>query len=370
MENKKIFRKDGKGAATFVFTLVLITLTSLIIIFAANYATLGSKASTNLNRNAQALEAAIAGMEFGINYLNQNNSVILASPSGGYLQPFSNGSTTNVTLANNSKYSITYTNPTANDYTVIKITSVGTSDDNSATRTVSQLVKFGSMLVNAPLTPLIAKDEIDLKGNSQIINTYNPNTIVSGGSTSISGSASTILNSGTSSTSGNIRSDIQQNSLLLASMTNNDFFATSFGVAPASVKSSAANYFQNSTNTNYRASLASLSGTSIWIEQTGGTASLTGNVTIGSPTNPVLLIINGDVNFSGNVTIYGFVFIYGSSETDLTGNVTIVGGIATTGELDATGSIQVVYSPSVLSNLQNNSSMRYYAKIPGSWRDF
>lgn len=370
MANRKISKKSGKGAATLVFTLVLITLTSLIIIFAANYAILGSKSSTNINRNAQAFEAAVAGMEFGINYLNQNNSAILASPSGGYIQPFSNSSTTNVTLANNSKYSITYTNPTANDYTIINITSVGTSDDDSATHTVSQLVKYGSTLLNAPLNPLIAKSNVSLSGNSQIINTYNTSTIVSGGSTAINGSASTVLNSGTSSTAGNIQSDIQGNTLALSGMTNDDFFATNFGVAPSSVKSSAIHYFENSTNTNYQSSLDGLSGTSIWIEQTGGEASLNGSVTIGSPSDPVLLIINGDVNFSGNVTIYGFVFIYGSSETDLTGNVTIVGGIATTGALDATGSIQVVYSPSVLSNLQNQSSMRYYAKIPGSWRDF
>lgn len=363
-------KKNHKGAATLVFTLILITITSLIIFFAANYSILGSQSITNINRNYQAFEAAQAGLEFGINFLNQNNTAILASPSGGYLQPYSNSYTTNVTLTNNSKYSITYSNPVANDYTLILVTSVGTSDDNSATHTASQLLKFGSMLINAPTRPLTTQGNVTLRGSSEIINQYNDNTVQSGGSTVLSGSASTITSSGVSSTASTTGSDINQNNSSLSSMSNSDYFATNFGLSPDNIKSSAAHYYANSSNTNYQDDLSGLTGTSIWIDQTGGTASLNGTVTIGSASNPVLLIVNGNINFSGNITIYGYVFILGSSTTDLTGNVTIVGGMASTGNIDATGSIQVSYSPTVLSNLQNNPSMHYYAKIPGSWKDF
>lgn len=367
---KKMLRKRHKGAATLVLTTVLMTLATLLIIFAANYGKLQSKSIANINRNQQAFEAAEAGLEFGINYLNTNNSTILASPSGGYIQPFSNSSVTNVALANGSQFSITYINPVANDYELIRITSVGTSDDATSTHTVSQLVKFGSMLLNAPTVPLISKSEISLGGNSQIINTYNSSTVQAGGTVDMSGSSSTILSSGTSSTAGNIQSDVQQNISSLSSMSDNDFFNSFFGLSPNGIKSGVTHYYENSSNANYGSDLSGKEGTSIWIEQTGGTATLNGNVTIGSTSNPVLLIVNGDIRFTGNVTIYGYIYVLGTSSTDLSGNVMVIGGMATTNELNATGSIQVVFSPTVLDNLQNNGTMRYYAKVPGSWKDF
>lgn len=367
---KKLLRKRHKGAATLVLTIVLMTLATLLIIFAANYGKLQSKSIANINRNQQAFEAAEAGLEFGINYLNTNNSTILASPSGGYIQPFTNSSVTNVALANGSQFSITYTNPVANDYELIKITSVGISDDATSTHTVSQLVKFGSMLLNAPTVPLTAKGQVSLGGNSQIINTYNDNTISAGGTVNITGSASTIIDTGPSSTAGNIQSDITQSNGSLSGMSDTDFFNQYFGLSPNNIKSGVTHYYSNSSTTNYGSTLSGLSGTSIWIDQTAGQATLNGTLTIGSATDPVLLIIDGDVRFSGNVTIYGYVYILGTTTTDLTGNVMVVGSMATTNELNATGSIQVVYSPTVLDNLQNHSNMRYYAKVPGSWKDF
>lgn len=359
-----------KGAAVLVFALIMVTISTLVILFAGSFGMMQTKSTANMTRSTQAFEAAQAGLEYAINYLNQNNGTILASPVSGYIPAYSDSNTTNVTLANNAKYTFTYSNPTAYDYTTILITSVGTSDDDSATRTVSQLVQFGSLLVNVPSIPLIGQGQISLSGNSEIINTHSSQTVTSGSTVGLSGSASTILNSGVSSTAGSIQSDIIQNDAGISSLSSSDFFGSFFGMAPDLLKGSVANYYSNSSNTNYQGTLAGMTGTSIWIDQTGGTASLNGNATIGTAANPVLLIVNGDLTVSGNVTIYGYVFILGNATTDFTGNLTIVGSVGTTGNLNATGSIQVVYSPTTLDNLQNNSSMRYYAKIPGSWKDY
>lgn len=366
---KKIHRKL-RGAATLVMTLIIMSVTGLIILFAANFGRLEDKSISNINRGQQAYSAAQAGLEYGINYLDSNQTAILANPVGGYIPAYSDSNTSNVSLANGSKYTITYSNPIANNYTLIKISSTGISDDSTATRTISQLVKFGSLLLNTPTVPLTSKGEIELSGNSQIVNTYSNNTVKSGQGVDIHGSASTILSSGTSSTSGNIKSDIQQNVGSISSMSNSDFFTSYFGQTSSAISGSFNNYYSNNSNTNYSSTLAGKSGTSIWIDQTAGTATINGNTTIGTSTNPVLMVVNGNVKFTGNVTIYGYIFVLGNTETDLTGNVTIVGGMGTTSDINATGSIQVVYSPSVLSNLQNNGSMRYYAKVPGSWKDF
>src|SRR3990167_3684003 len=193
MSIMKLFKKIGlhqKGAAILIFAIVLVTLSTLIIMFAGNYGVMQSKSITNISRNYQASEAAQAGLEFGINYLNQNNTTILANPVSGYIPAYSDSNTTNVVLANNAGYSIVYSNPIANDYTLIKITSTGTSDDGTATHTSSLLVKFGSLMLNSPLAPLIAKGTVDLSGNSQIINTYTSTTVSSGSTVTLSGSSS------------------------------------------------------------------------------------------------------------------------------------------------------------------------------------
>lgn len=370
MKTLNIAVKRQTGAAVLVMTLVLVTISTLLILLAGNYGVMQSKSVSNLHRNYQAYEAAQAGMEYGINYLNQNNSTILANPVGGYIPVYSDSNTSNVTLANNAKYTISYTNPVANNYQLIKITSTGTNSDSTANKTVTQLIQFGSLLVNVPNVPIISQGNINLGGNSTIVNTYNNNTVDSGASVTLSGSSSTVVSSGTSSTPGNVRSDIKQNDASISSLSNNDFFATYFGQTPTTVKGSVNHYYSNSSSTNYSSTLNGMTGTSIWIDQTGGSARLNSNITIGSPTNPVLLIVNGNLNIDGNVTIYGYVFIMGDSNTTLSGNLEIIGGVGSAGQISATGSIEVSYSPSTLSNLQNSSSMRYYAKVPGSWKDF
>lgn len=373
MKQIKILKKNKsgqQGAAVLVMALVLVTISTILILFAGNYGIMMSRAVTNSSMNFQAFEAAQAGMEYGINYLQQNSAAILANPVSGYIQTYSNSSVTNVSLANGTKFSIIYSNPVASNYTLIKITSTGTNADGTATKTVTQLVQFGSVLVNVPTMPLISQGSISLGGNSQIINTYSSNTIESGSTVGLGGHASTILSTGTSSTSGNIKSDISQSVNSIGSQSESDFFASYFGQSPTTIKSSVAHYFSNSGSTNYDGQLNGLTGTSIWIDQNGGTANLNGNTTIGSAANPVLLIVNGNLDITGNVTIYGYVFIYGNSTTDFLGNLSIVGGVGTTGSISASGSIQVTYSPTTLSNLQNSSSMKYYAKVPGSWKDF
>lgn len=361
--------KKSNGAATLLLSVVLLTLSAMLVIFAAQYGSLQDKSVSNLTRTKQAYEAAQAGMNFGINYFRSNAATIIANSSGGYLQPYSNTDTTNVSLGNAS-FTVTFTNPTANDYTLINVISVGSSDDGTATKTIYQQIQFGSIIQNPPTVALLARGEIDLGGNSEIINTINNNTIISGSSVSLSGSANTTTSSGESSNSSTTGPDITENDPTYSGLNDTQFFETIFNGDPASVQSAADYVYTNSGNTNYKDVIGGVNGATIWINQTSGEARLSSNMQVGTAASPVLLVIDGNVKFSGNVTIYGFVLILGSSVTDLTGNVSIIGGVSTTGALDARGNIEVTYDPTVLTNLQNNPGMGYYAKVPGSWRDF
>lgn len=359
-----------QGAATLLFTVTLLTLSTLIILFATNFAVMQDKITANLNRNSQAFEAAEAGLEFGINYLQVNSATILANPVNGFIPAYSNASTTNVILANNSKFSITYANPIANNYTLITMTSTGTSDDGLATRVVSQRINFGSMLANAPSVPLTSESSVSMTGNANVRNTTSTSTIVAGLDVSIGGSATTILASGISSTSGNIKADVQQNVTSLQTMSQADFFATYFGVPMATAKTNSAHFYTNSTSTNYSSTLNGMTATSIWIDQTGGTATINGNVTIGSATDPVLLVVNGNIDITGNVTFYGFLFVIGEASTDILGNVTLNGAMAGQAPINLTGNVNINYDSAVLTQVKNKSTTSYYAKVPGTWKDF
>jgi Tfp pilus assembly protein PilX len=368
--NFLMFSTRQKGAVTLFMTIILLVLSTLIVIYAARFGITQGQMISNLNRSTQAFEAADAGIEYAINYLQQNNAAILANPVSGFIPSYSDSNTTNVVLANNSRYTFTYANPVANNYNLIEITSTGTSDDNTATRVLKQRVQFGSSLVSAPNVPVTTKGSLSLGGSSTITNTYTNSTVQAGSTVSINGAGKTVLSSGISSTVVITRSDVSQNVSSISTQSQPDFFATYFGVSADTIKNTATNYFSNSTNTNYSSSLNGLQGKSIWIDQTGGSAIINGNTTIGSPTNPVLLIVNGNLDLAGTLTIYGFIYVNGTTTTDILGTVNITGAVISTGNLSISGNTSTVYNPDTLRNLQNQSSMRYYAKVAGSWRDF
>lgn len=367
-----LFRKKNRGAATLITTVILLVTGTLIVIFAANQGRLLDNITANQIRNSQAIQAAQAGLEFGINYLQVNSATILANPVGGYIPAYSSTSTQNVSLTNGSSFSISYTNPVASNYNLINISSTGKSADGTAQRTLQQRVQFGSILSQPPTLPIVTKGSLAMSGNAVITNTSNTSTIESGGGVTFNGNSQTVLSSGTSSNSSSTKSDVQQNVSSINNMSQSDFFATYFGNQSSVVQSNMAHVYTNSTNTNYSSTLNGMNGTSIWINQTGGTASISGSTTIGTSASPVLLIINGSANISGNVVINGFVFIIGpaTATTDISGNVAITGGIVSTDNFNISGNTSIAYNPNVISALQKTSALSYFAKVPGSWKDF
>jgi hypothetical protein len=368
----KLYKKNLRGAATLVIAVLLLVTATLIVVFAGSYSIMQQKISANQIRNQQAYEAAEAGLEFGINYLQLNSTTILATPSGGHILPYTSASTTNVTLSNNSRFSIVYTNPTANDYTLILITVTGTSDDGTASRVVQQLVKYGSVLFTPSHNAITTKGSVNISGNGKVTNTQYNSTVVSASAMTLNGNAKTITSTGTSSTPGNIQSDVEQNNAILSDMSVDDLFSAYFGAPMAQIKSTMGHVYSSAGSTNYSSILSGMTGTTIWIDQPSGSATLSGNTTIGSADNPVLIIVNGDLDISGNTTIYGFIFVAGSTAatTDITGNFNLTGGLATADSLNISGNVNVIYDSSALVGVQTSLPSTYYAKVPASWKDF
>jgi len=348
------------GAATLLITFVLFLAAVLIIIFSANYSQLQQKSSTNQVSNNQAFEAAEAGLEFGIQYLTKNSATILAGPVGGLIQPYSDSNTSNVSLANGSKYTITYSNPTPNNYTLILIKSTGTSADGLSNHVVQQEVQQKTVETKTLTNPSTVLGSTDLQGNANVSNTTGNTTIISGSTVSLSGSGSTTSQTGGSNAHTGDGADIQQNAASLQGLSADQFFNLFFNAPTTSVKSEIANFFPAGSTP----SLGGLVGTSIWVDQS---YSHHGNTVIGSQAQPVVLIINGDLDLGGTVTIYGFVYAIGNI-TALAGTPTIIGSMAASGTMTLKGTSQITFDPTTINNI--GSANIFFAKVTGSWKDF
>lgn len=357
-----------KGAATLIMAVVLLILSTLVIMFATNFSLLQEKANSNLVRNNQAYEAAEAGLDFGMAYLQQNSSTILANPSNGYIRAFSNAQTTNVALPNGSTYSIVYTNPIPYNYRLIRVTATGRNSDNTSTRVLSQDIQTISILPNSINTPVYVKGAVSIGGNSTITNLTAPTSVIAGGNITFSGSGKTITALGTLVNG----PDTQGNVAAVAALSATMFFANIFSSQDTgAVQSFADNYYQSATNQDYSSTINGMTNKVIWIDQaTGTTATIGGTTNLGSLLNPILLVVNGNLALTGDVNLYGYIYVLGSdSTTTMSNNVRINGAFSTAGNLTMSGTSTITYNSLVLTILKALNSTRY-SKIPGSWTDF
>jgi Tfp pilus assembly protein PilX len=360
------------GFTVLLLAVVLLIISTLLIFFTAQYSSLQQKITSNYYKSEQALQAAQAGVEAAIPYLQANYTAITANSSGGYLLPYNNSSTQNVTLTNGSTYSFTYSNPTANSYQLITITSTGHNTDNSATTTITQQIGAYAYSLVPPTKSLSTQGNVSLKDNSSLINSSTNQNINAGGDISLKNNANTRTNSGVSSTSSGLGSDVQANVSSLANMTTDQFLTSTVGVNQSTLQSMANYTFTNSGNTNYSSALNGIKSSVIWINQLNSNALIDNNTVIGSATNPVIIVINGGrLQLKDNVVIYGIVISINptsNSKDQLKDNTVINGAILSSRDVNMSDNSKVNFNTSILNSVPGGTPS--YAKLPGSWRDF
>jgi len=346
------------GIATLTIAVVLLVAATLIILFVTNNNLLQQKSTANQNRNNQAFFAADAGIQFGIAYLNNNRAAVIANPVSGFIN-YSVAALQNITLSNNSKFTVVYTNPTANNFNVITITSTGTSDDGTSTRVISQQVSFQTMLVHSPTLPLTSVGAVTLSGSSNVKNLNSNSTIQSGSTVSFSGSGSTTTSTGGSNKNHN-GGDTSASVSSLNGLTASQFFNSMFGVSSSSVKNGA-----TYCATVSACSLSITTSGVVWIDSSATINDSVANQ-IGTAVSPVIMIVNGSFSLSGGTSIYGIIYAFGNSSVG-NGTAQVFGALLSAGTVNTTGNISINYDTTTINNVSNIGT---YAKIPGSWRDF
>jgi hypothetical protein len=290
------------------------------------------------------------------------------------------------------------------------VTAKGWSDDCSAVRTITQCVGTYDIFDSgqSPQQPFVSKGGIGVFGNPTIINRYNNSSVWAGGADVVHGAAfgtylrpsnteqadytTAELDSSCEGTPCNDADNPGPNTQLvsnrdagngidiitddqtLASKTStagnltdpaqNTFFDMFFAHTKSEIRNSAndaGQMFPADTDPTGKTGL-------VWID---GNTSLGGNGEVGTPTNPVILIVNGDFNFSGSGNVYGVIYVIGSLQ--ITGSPTIKGSIVSeSGTTGGGGTFTLVFKP--WGDDGTNAAPPFIAGtgavIGGSWKDW
>lgn len=230
---------------------------------------------------------------------------------------------------------------------IIQQTLFGTTGFTSGSTTPT-IVSVGSVIING-------KGQI----NSPLVTANSPGfpgaNILTASTVNINGQGITQINNGsgsltTSSDNHVLAGDVVQN---YSSINTSNLFTSVFNASEASVQA-AANILINSTVTDF-STLNGIVGQTVWVNG-GINFNGSGTAIIGTPSNPVILIVNGDVNLTqqANLTVYGIFYVIGSI-TDNAGYIGY-GQTIVEGSITFKGAGTINLAPAILAILGTRSS--------------
>jgi len=388
-------RRTQRGVATLTFSLIILVLATSVTLYSVNFARQSISISNNSLRDKQAFDVAEAGMALAIEYIREDSD----RDDDGVLDPVFDTNADGVgdsttSQVGNGWVEVTVTQPAGLH---VHVSSTGYSDDRTATRTIEQFMVVIDPLPNDPSNPVISRGSVVVNGSATVHNQEGFSTIWSGDEVDLGSNNSTATNvpdmghadypncmdtpldceTVASSNKVNIGLDVVENDSSIGNLTPNELFQNFFGMSPDAYKESVADgNIIDPANANVDVQLAG--GEILWVD---GDADFTNNTTVGcsavatggklcgtdvGTAEPSILIIDGDVTFSGTPNFTGIVFIMGDAE--IGGNMTVQGSIVIAGTAtQAGGSMDVWFNSQVLSNIQTPPAK---AGSAGTWKDF
>jgi Tfp pilus assembly protein PilX len=418
-----------RGAATLVSAVIILVLMTLITFFANRNILFERKTAANQYRSTKAIEAAEAGVEWTIANLNSMRKITAAcatstlsadrSMRDKYLDPDNDGSyapvpgnaATNFSAATplctfiggawscSCPSASPVANPTAaactapegcptfrvgfqnmaNDSTLVRVSSTGCTNSQlpclpgaaataDGTATVNQVIKLLSGLATLPAAALTAKGYVDFGANAISVTNTDPGT--NGITINAGGNITGFVNSNTvvSLPGTPPGASLVGNDASLSSLSDDQMFKSFFGMTKEQFQASPTTTTVACSGVCNTPVLNAISdgARAIWVE---GDMTLNSTGIYGSPTAPVILVVNGNVHVEGTITIYGVLYCQdGTWDNTGGGDAQIVGAAIAEGNFTATGTPNPTYDPNVLRRLRETTGQ--YAKVPGGWRDF
>jgi Tfp pilus assembly protein PilX len=258
---------------------------------------------------------------------------------------------------------------------------------SDATATVRQIVKIVPSISSGPAAALTSGSATVTGGNMTVVNndqTSNGITIHAGTTVNLDGSTQVFSLPGTPP-----RSSVLDNDPALADLTNSgeeEFFANYFAQTLTDyrdVDSTVIRVGPAVADPANRCNSAAACGAIVTnIVNTDGVReprffvygdlSFNGG-TLGSTSNPITLVSNGNIELRGGMTAYGLFYAATATASENwdyqgSGGATIHGAFVSRGSFDnASGNMRLIYDPSLWST--SSKPVGRLVRVPGSWRD-
>lgn len=359
------------GIATLAISLMVLLSLSIVTLFTAQSLISEQRIASNSVRGEQAFSSAQAGLNYAINYLEDNRSTV----TDGYEHK--------AVLPSGSYFHIKYNYIGSNN--LVKIESTGFSSDGAVSRKVAQMVKYAGDVSSAPDYPLQTRSNVTIENDGTISNFYGSTTIVMGSNNLVmKDNAQTVLSSGVASTKDFMGKDIIMSDATLATISDADLQKKYLGDTIVNLMGAAdIKYSGDDDNVNFKV-LDGMQGVNVGIklEDGEGTAVLK-DINVGSSGSLTNLYVYGNVKIEGNTNYYGNIFATGSIE--IKGNAVVhgmlfssgwsyihnnavVNGAAISGNyFRVKDKAQLNYMPKNIAS--NNVVSGHYGRVFGSWQD-
>lgn len=144
-------------------------------------------------------------------------------------------------------------------------------------------------------------------------------------------------------------------------------FSTVFGLAPNDYQTQPAAFVLGAcpcSAASLRTAIEMNPGRPIWVS---GDLTLDSAGSIGAADAPVVLIVDGNVQASVPITVYGVVYARPATWT-IAGNIRFQGAAVAEGMFDGTGSSNFVYDAALLQRARVTNGS--FVPIPASWKDY
>jgi hypothetical protein len=408
-----------RGAAALIVTLLLFFAMVLGVVFVNRNLLFEHRASANQYRSTQAFEAAEAGLEWAIAELNTNTRIgIDCKPStAAGAQPFRDrylvarqGSYTPAMVAgaalrpscvraaggwacscptqglpslaqpadDTPAPAFTLQFAAGTKPGTIRVTAIGCSRlgapclggaTGAADASARHEVLLGLMpgLRTLPAAALTARGNVDAGSGALGVHNADPAT----GLAIDAGGAITATQLRVTPPAGtSLAASLAAGDTALAARTPENLFATYFGIAPEPWKSQpvvARVVCADPCNDAISAAVgADGANRMLWVD---GDLRLSGPLTLGSPSRPLIVAAGGTLELSGEVVIHGLVHAAAMTWNATAAHVALLRGAAiVAGDYGGSGSPDIVYDAAILATLRGESGS--FARINGSWRDF
>lgn len=417
-----------RGVAALAVTLLLFAAMCLVAAYAHRGVLFEQRASANQYRAAQAFEAAEAGIEWALAQLNQSQRIdgqclpsagthhasfrdrfVRSHPATARLEPTTwTSGTTPVALQPacvrgaagwscscpsnglpslgavdagdglpHPAFAVQFSAEAQPG--LIRITSTGCSSADGPCRPGSAgrpdasarlQVVLGLLpgLRVAPTAALTAPGSVDV--GTAALGVHNPD-VATGGTTvrtggSLIGSALRL----TTAPGGAAGASASTHDAALATIDSSRLFSSHFGIDKTHWNSHAAVQAIDCRSDCTARVVAAINGAvANRMVSIPGDAHLSGPVTLGSPAQPVILVVDGTLRLDGDVALYGLVYASDIRWDDThSAQAQVHGALISASAYQGNGTPDLHYDAAVLRALQRHTGS--FARVPGSWRDF